>query len=498
MLCADSITLFESELRRVELSGVDPHAPPSSIDLSVESPFFNRYASPTPSLSEEGGDQQLAGDILAVSSLPAANASRGCRSQCGARWGSSRCIAAVISSSSSASAMRLRVRFFCLPDPSLILATLYPLSIDGFDLDESDTMQTQQGFTFTHVELVWEAGDVDASLYVLVYAARVTNQFTFSSAAPEGGETGKTPNLQFETSHEVFVWTPDGGGGARRARVLGTDDLAAGVLTPQIQRALFSQSASSVLLLSPQVGTVAITSAMPVRTGVVGQIVLQLSFSAQIQGISSSPVSSSTGDAAATVSTDSNAFSMRGYALEAIVTWCDPRLAGTGGGVSSLCRSHIDFFAPCASASPACAVSNDPTCGGTCNRGLDAVLRLADGGTFVAVWGPPLAVRSATSSSSSSSSTTTLLAECNSAGAYLYLPSGLSSATASGFSNLYNYNRYDGASPVVQYPVFIDPYLGLCAGPTPQPRKGGMGEDPLTLGLLGTWYVPGNRFRHEP
>ena len=162
-----------------------------------------------------------------------------------------------------------------MQDPAFILSNLFPIGgAEDFTLDDSDAMRSAQGYTFAHADLVWEPSSPnnedgpplvwgrDGRFQVLMYAFRVTDSL---SAAQATSQQSGLNDVRLQTSHEVFVWTPDGQGGASRRRVLNTGDLAAGVLTPRVQRALS---------LNPQtqqtVGAVAITAILPVRTGVAG------------------------------------------------------------------------------------------------------------------------------------------------------------------------------------------------------------------------------------
>jgi hypothetical protein len=349
-LCADSIGLFQQELRRVMSVGYNPAAAPSSYDLSVESPFFNRYAS---------GSAVYGGELLSMASLPVENASTSCQARCGAR---SRCLATLLDPSSGSTGALLRVDFFCIPDPAMILSTVFPMGLDTFTLPDSDTMRSTQGYAFTHADLLWEE-DVDATVYVIVYARRT---MTEASLASDGG-SGTIPTVSY--AQEVFVWRPDGAGSALRSRILGADDLGAGMLTLQVQSRLFDGGGS--VLVSPEVGGVAISCIFPVRGGGVGgRLVLFVAFSARVHGILSDRHGGDGG--LRTVE--------GGFAVQAIVTWCDR--SSLNMAATSSCRPQTVFFVKC----PAeCATAVDASCGGSCNAGLDEALRLGATGTFVAM-----------------------------------------------------------------------------------------------------------------
>ena len=94
-----------------------------------------------------GGQQQAPGDfagtLMAMASLPVANATVGCPGRCSSKGGGgARCLATLLALSGKAGL--LRVDFFCLPDPSMVLASMFPTGADSFELAESDTLQTAQ------------------------------------------------------------------------------------------------------------------------------------------------------------------------------------------------------------------------------------------------------------------------------------------------------------------------------------------------------------------
>ncbi len=353
--CADSIALFEQERRRIASVGYNPSAAPFSYDLSVESPFFNRYASDSP---------VYGGELLAIASLPVANASVNCRGRCGAN---SRCLATLLAPTDTA--LPLRVDFFCIPDPAMILSTVFPMGLDTFTLSDSETMRLAQGYTFTHADLLWEGG---GAVYAIIYARRAT---TAASLARDASEGAVPPPVSY--SQEVFVWRPDNAGGSLRSRILSSDDLGAGMLTLQVQSQLFDGG----VLVAPQVEGVSITCIFPVRAdddSGGGRIVLFVAFSARVQGILSER-GSSTGTLMG--GTGSLRTVEGGFAVQAIATWCDRSSLITAP--TSACRAQTVFFVKCPSG---CDTARDTTCGGSCNAGLDEALRLGAAGTFVAMF----------------------------------------------------------------------------------------------------------------
>ena len=132
-LCADPIQLFEFQRQRVAAAGGALTAP-YAYDMSVESPFFNRYGA--------SNTNEAAVAVMAMASLPVANATDGCRAACGTSGGTS-CLAALLQKRAEEEA-DLRVDFFCMPDPALLRATVFPTGVDGFDLGGSAAMRAKQ------------------------------------------------------------------------------------------------------------------------------------------------------------------------------------------------------------------------------------------------------------------------------------------------------------------------------------------------------------------
>ena len=314
--CAAAISLFQFELDRV----ASPVAPPSSFDVAAESPLFNVYAP---------ADASTALPIWAVASLPAANATQGCSTRCGPL---ADCMAVVRQSN-----MLLVLDFFCMPHPSEIQSTLFPTTLDSTQLEGSDTMQTTEGYTLMHVDLLWAEGG--AMPHVVVYTSLTT-----SSVSMDGSTT-------VNTAHEIWVWSDDGG---VRRRIIGTDDLAVEMLTVSVQRALFAGST----LVKPQVGTCSIGMVYPILpfTEATGQLVFIVAFTAQIKGWQTVDDKLST--------------TLSGFNLQAIVSW---------DIATHLTASR--YFVPCPLA---CDTRRDATCGGQCQYALDQAVALGYTGTFLA------------------------------------------------------------------------------------------------------------------
>ena len=207
-------------------------------------------------------------------------------------------------------------------------------------------LNTLQGYVFTHADLLWAPSSSSSGLRVLVYAARQVSSVSLA---------GKTTTA---VENEVLLW---GNADDAPTTVVTGADLAAGMLTLGVQRALFGAS----LLKKPQVGTVAIGTIFPVDG-----TTLLLSFTAQVRGVLDSKPTTGA------------------YTVHAIVAT-----------TTTNNNAAITFVAPC---SALCLQQQQQHCDGMCNLGLDQALALGAMGTFVQLQ----------SSSSSSSS-------------YLYLPSAV-------------------------------------------------------------------------
>jgi hypothetical protein len=148
--CYDAFTLFRYELARVD----SPHAPAESFDLSAESPFFNSYS-----------NNDDAPNIIAIASLPAVNASANCKQRCGLGT----CMAAVTKT--------LSVRFYCLPNPKMLLSTVTPMGLDGFELTGVSAL-IEDGAILKHAELLWSQSRPPT---VLLYMSRRTVSVSLSN-----------------------------------------------------------------------------------------------------------------------------------------------------------------------------------------------------------------------------------------------------------------------------------------------------------------------------
>ena len=100
-----ALRVFDAELQRTPV----PDAPPSSMGQTVESPLFNGCAS---------ADSSSAMTVVALPMLPTGNATDARRTRCGARGD---CMAVVRGQTT------LQLDFFCVPDPALIAATVFPM-----------------------------------------------------------------------------------------------------------------------------------------------------------------------------------------------------------------------------------------------------------------------------------------------------------------------------------------------------------------------------------
>ena len=210
--CYDSFRMFRYELERTG----SPHAAPSTFDLSAESPFFNTYASYKPYV-----------DILAIATLPAINASANCLAVCG---GDATCVATLERSTS----IVLTVRFFCIPNPKMMMASVFPMGLDSYELEA-------HAEDVTHSEILWPLGGPMVFLYMRGY--------------------------------EIHLWTSS----SKKAMLLGCDDLTNTMFTPYIVHALFDDKVPQ----QPEVVECVITASVP---AVVNEhLILYISFTVQIK-----------------------------------------------------------------------------------------------------------------------------------------------------------------------------------------------------------------------
>ena len=189
--CSDPNHIFEYELKRLQLLGSATNAATRPYNVLIESPLFNQYA-PNPYMGEVS-----ASTIIAIRTLPVNNSVYGCQSRC---HGS--CLAVAMRY-----AAVIRVMFFCLPDPSMILATVFSTNLDSFEV--STVPYTQDGGIIKAVD--FSLTGVRLLLYVLKYTTSIALN-------------GKSTSRQ---SHEVYACSSSG-----CSRVLRSEDLANGVLAP--------------------------------------------------------------------------------------------------------------------------------------------------------------------------------------------------------------------------------------------------------------------------
>ena len=198
--CSDPNSIFEYERKRLQLLGsaIDVATKPYSV--LIESPLFNQYA-PNPYV----GDMS-ASTIVAIRTLPANNSVYGCQNRCRGL-----CLAVA-----SRYVDVIRVMFFCLPDPAMILATVFSTNLDSFEI--STVPYTRDGGIIRAVD--FSINGLQLLLYVLKYTSSVAID-------------GKVLSRQ---SHEVHSCLPS----SVCSRLLRSEDLANGVLAPgNVQQALF-------------------------------------------------------------------------------------------------------------------------------------------------------------------------------------------------------------------------------------------------------------------
>jgi hypothetical protein len=212
--------MFRQELERSD----SPHAPPSTFDVTAESPFFNTYAS-----------YEIAMDVLAIATMPAQNATASCRATCG----SATCMAVLqkgLQEGLQEGLQKATLSFFCIPDPSMLMATVFPTLLDTHAIALQAESQAE------HAEILW-----DTEPLVLLYTS----------------------------GYEIHLWRA----GKGLSVILKPYDLTSAMLTPQVQFALFENHEAPP---QPEVLDCVITSAFSVILD--QQLVIYISFTFQIKG----------------------------------------------------------------------------------------------------------------------------------------------------------------------------------------------------------------------
>jgi hypothetical protein len=145
--CADANSVFEAERQRLLRQGSAVHVGARDVDVGIESPLVNRYAS--------SANRDLSKTIIGMRTLPANNSVYGCKTRC---HGS--CIA--VATTAGDTNKKVRVEFYCLPPPDMILASVYNTNLDAFEMDLSEIQGEIRGLDFA-----LQAVDVYIVLYVL-------------------------------------------------------------------------------------------------------------------------------------------------------------------------------------------------------------------------------------------------------------------------------------------------------------------------------------------
>ena len=341
--CADSLNLFNFELTRLKNVGYATNVPQNTFDLSAESPMFNRYAS-------SSYDTITSDTIVSMASSEANDSPT--ESSCFQRCGKgSRCLSVLIQKPEPPN--MFKVQYFCVPESSMIMSTLFNTGIDSFVLSDADDWVLNQGVTVTNAEFSLQ----NKTTFVLVYITRL------STAVSSKDETTST------TSHEIHVFDPDSFGDSTSRRILRSEDLAAEMLNPQMQKAIFGGAVDK-----PQITDCFITSIVEIASGQDGKLVFFLSFSANIKVFISPTSSSEYGDnsGGGGGGTSNPELSQQGYSIHAIVHWCHDSLRS-----SSSCTSDRIYYIPCPLG---CTTTQ---CQSTCHTGLDAVISLSKQGNLL-------------------------------------------------------------------------------------------------------------------
>ena len=430
--------------------------------------------------------------ILAISSLPAVNASLNCKSRCSQQ---SRCIAVVMKNTLTS---MLHVQFMCTPDPAMILSTVYPTGLDSFDLVGSDVMTVHDGAIISHIDILWNDYEL---LYIVVYVFKSVSTISLSAENNNnniggGGSGTSTASSSSSVLHEVHLWKPDWQGGSYHTLILTSNDLASELLTLPVQRGLFEGNT----ITKPQISGCSIQCIFPVDSNPVKtKLVFFISFTAQIKGwipesvsLSAEYISSdgSGGSSSSngggvdntakksTMDSKNMKLTQAGYTLRAIVTWCDPTSSAHVSSniftlnnkiVAPFCSSKNLCYVPCPYT---CPTDVDSTCGGICNAGLDRAILLGNSGTFIK--------QATVDDSSSNNKIITASSD------YLFLPS---------MNSNNNYADILTTRLVAQL-ITIDPFYGAAATPKSTFPLLSSGDSAsastsssyyATIGVLGTW-----------
>lgn len=215
--CRDTFSLFQNELAKVEM----PHQTSQKFELPFESPFFNSY-----NTNNNGAKWK----IVAMVSLPVANATSECRQHCGKAEDytndTSRCAAVLFSSASST----FQLRLYCIPDSKMLMATVFQIqSVDDILISSLD----EKNVVLRHTEILWPA---QKAYTILFYMTRSTFK----------------KDLDEVQTDEVYAWWSP----VSKRFLIRSNDLESILLTPQIQRALFANT----VLQRPQVSGCRITA----------------------------------------------------------------------------------------------------------------------------------------------------------------------------------------------------------------------------------------------
>ena len=157
--CADANSVFEAERQRLLRQGSAVHVGARDVDVGIESPLVNRYAS--------SANRDLSRTIVGIRTLPANNSVYGCKTRC---HGS--CIA-VANTQSASDMKKVKVEFYCLPPPDMILASVYNTNLDAFEMDLSEIQGEIRGFDFA-------MQSVDT--YIVIYVLKADSTVSLKGA----------------------------------------------------------------------------------------------------------------------------------------------------------------------------------------------------------------------------------------------------------------------------------------------------------------------------
>lgn len=369
--CADTFALFEYELNRYKSLGYTTDKSPQTFDVSAESPFFNPYQS-------SGGKNlyYIEDRILALSSR-----NRTSSYTCGT------CPigCAVVVKSQWEAISSLSVTTYCIPPPADLRATIYEAGGGSWIFENP---LTEPHFTMTYCNFALQEKEM---YLILAYSSAVmtvssSGILSFDSNIASTENSARNQQKLFAVRHDVLnVFQRKQK--ALTSLILDSESLTTTLLSSAIQDYVFEQKT----VYNAYVKECQINELIEIATGVPGklQFFITVMFTAngwvkqedisEDMGFITDEQQSSRGSNAAQTTQQ---ILKTGY-IAAIVSWCDST-------VVLGCRPTIvEYFLPCFCADEQGIFCQKPeyTHGSGCRPGIDAVIYLAQRGTFLHVQG---------------------------------------------------------------------------------------------------------------